>query len=127
MFRFTSHCRTANGLLLKSDTNHSGGTLGGVTNGEIVKLQGDSMYTGNNIVFRVAFKPVSSISLTQRTLSFEGKMEALEIKGRHDPCVLPRTAPLVESMTALVLADLALRQRARAGPSALPVISSPEI
>lgn len=77
---------------------------------------------GNDIVFRVAFKPVSSISQSQHTLSYDGQSSTLAIKGRHDPCVMPRTPPLVEAMSALVIADLALRQRARAGPKPLPIL-----
>lgn len=75
-------------------------------------------------MFRVAIKPVSSIAQKQHTLSYGGEESALEIKGRHDPCVLPRAPPLVESMTALVIADLSLRQRGRVGPRPLPVLSA---
>lgn len=81
-------------------TNRSGGTQGGITNGE-------------PIVFRVAFKPPATISVAQQTVDFAGKDVTLEAKGRHDPCVVPRAVPIVETMAALVLADLALRQRAR--------------
>ena len=81
-------------------TNRSGGTLGGISNGE-------------PIVFRVAFKPPATIGLPQETVDFEGVPVTLQAKGRHDPCVVPRAVPIVEAMAALVLADLALRQQAR--------------
>jgi chorismate synthase len=80
-------------------TNHSGGIQGGISNGEA-------------ITFRVAFKPVATIGRPQETADFTGKPVTLEAKGRHDPCVVPRAVPIVESMAALVLADLALRQSA---------------
>lgn len=79
-------------------TNHSGGVQGGISN-------------GMDIVFRVAFKPVASIGQKQKTISREGEETELEIKGRHDPCVVPRAVPIVEAMTALVLADHFLRNR----------------
>ncbi len=81
-------------------TNFSGGIQGGITNGE-------------PIVFRVAFKPPATISKQQDTVDFEGRAVQLEAAGRHDPCVVNRAVPIVESMAALVLADFALRQRAR--------------
>jgi chorismate synthase len=81
-------------------TNRSGGVQGGVTNGE-------------PIVFRVAFKPPATIGRAQQTAGFEGEPVTLEAKGRHDPCVVPRAVPIVESMAALVLADLALIQAMR--------------
>ncbi|MCK5528948.1 MAG: chorismate synthase [Kiritimatiellae bacterium] len=74
-------------------TNNSGGIQGGISNGE-------------PIIFRVAFKPVATISLPQDTVDYDGKPVVFEAKGRHDPCVLPRAVPIVESMAALVLADL---------------------
>jgi len=79
-------------------TNHSGGVQGGISN-------------GMDIVFRVAFKPVASIGKKQNTITREGKETELEIKGRHDPCVVPRAVPIVEAMTALILADHLLRNR----------------
>ena len=82
-------------------TNHAGGTLGGISSGEPV-------------VFRVAFKPVATIGKPQQTVDFDGKPVTLEAKGRHDPCVVPRAVPIVEAMAALVLLDLALRQKVRA-------------
>ena len=81
-------------------SNNSGGTQGGISNGE-------------PIYFRVAFKPVATIGIDQDTVDFEGKSVVLAAKGRHDPCVLPRAVPIVESMAALVLADSMLRQAAR--------------
>jgi len=79
-------------------SNHSGGVQGGISNGEPV-------------VIRVAFKPTATISSTQRTVDRSGQPTSLEARGRHDPCVLPRAVPMVEAMTALVLADHWLRQR----------------
>jgi chorismate synthase len=81
-------------------TNYSGGIQGGISNGE-------------PIVFRLGFKPPATISKTQHTADFAGKPTDLAAAGRHDPCVVNRAIPIVESMAALVLADLALRQRAR--------------
>ena len=85
---------------LKTVTNQSGGIQGGITNGQ-------------PIVFRVAFKPPATIGLAQETVDFEGSPVTLEAKGRHDPCVVPRAVPIVETMAALVLGDMALRQKAR--------------
>ncbi len=85
---------------LGTKTNYSGGVQGGISNGE-------------PIVFRVAFKPVATIGLSQETIDFKGEPVTLTAKGRHDPCVVPRAVPIVEAMAALVLADFALRQGAR--------------
>jgi chorismate synthase len=85
---------------LGTKTNYSGGVQGGISNGE-------------PLIFRVAFKPPATISLPQETVDFEGNDTVLEAKGRHDPCVVPRAVPIVESMSALVLADLALQQKMR--------------
>ena len=85
---------------LGTTTNYSGGVQGGISNGE-------------PIFFRVAFKPPATIGKAQNTADFDGNDTILEAKGRHDPCVVPRAVPIVESMAALVIADLALRQRAR--------------
>jgi len=82
-------------------TNHAGGVLGGIA-------------SGAEIVFRVAVKPTPSIARAQQTVDCRGKAQVCEIRGRHDPCLAPRMVPVVEAMAALVLADLALRQRARA-------------
>ena len=79
-------------------TNHSGGVQGGITN-------------GSDVIFRVAFKPTATISSTQETVDTENNPVELSATGRHDPCVLPRAVPLVESMTLLVLADHWLRQK----------------
>ncbi|MDQ3048282.1 MAG: chorismate synthase [Bacteroidota bacterium] len=83
---------------LKFKSNHSGGILGGISNGE-------------DIYFRVAFKPVATILQKQQTVNSEGKEVEMQGKGRHDPCVLPRAVPIVEAMAALVLADHVLRNR----------------
>jgi chorismate synthase len=82
-------------------TNFSGGVQGGISNGE-------------PIVFRVAFKPPATIGQFQVTADFDGSETILEAEGRHDPCVVPRAVPIVECMAALVIADLALRQRSMA-------------
>jgi chorismate synthase len=74
---------------LATKTNNAGGTLGGITN-------------GGDLHFRVAVKPVSTIGQAQETATYGGAATVLEAKGRHDPCVLPRTPPLVEAMAALV-------------------------
>lgn len=81
-------------------TNHSGGIQGGISNGEPVW-------------FRVAFKPPATIGLSQKTADFKGRDRVLEAKGRHDPCVVARAVPIVESMAALVLADCEMQQRSR--------------
>jgi chorismate synthase len=80
-------------------TNFSGGIQGGISNGE-------------DIYFRVAFKPTATIAREQDTITSSGKKTKLAARGRHDPCVLPRAVPMVEAMTALVLCDHALRQKA---------------
>ena len=86
---------------LGTRTNRSGGVQGGITNGE-------------PIIFRVAFKPPATIGQAQETADFDGQPVRLEAQGRHDPCVVPRAVPIVESMAALVLADLVLIQKMRA-------------
>ena len=83
-------------------TNRSGGIQGGISNGE-------------TIYFRVAFKPVATVMHEQDTVSEALKNTTLKGRGRHDPCVLPRAVPMVEAMTALVLVDHALRQKAQNG------------
>jgi chorismate synthase len=84
---------------VRTATNRSGGVQGGISNGE-------------NILFRVAFKPTSTIAREQKTVTATGEETTLAARGRHDPCVLPRAVPIVEAMAALVLCDHALRQRA---------------
>lgn len=86
--------------LLATKSNNAGGTLGGISHGA-------------DLVFRVPIKPVSTIGKAQATATFDGTATTLEARGRHDPCVLPRTPPLVEGMTALVLIDAALIQQSR--------------
>ena len=85
---------------IRAKTNRSGGVQGGITNGE-------------ELVFRVAFKPTATILRPQTTVDIEGKETELVGRGRHDPCVLPRAVPIVEAMTALVLVDHWLRQSAQ--------------
>jgi chorismate synthase len=85
-------------------TNRSGGIQGGISNGE-------------DIVFRVAFKPTATITSAQQTVTAAGENAELAARGRHDPCVLPRAVPIVEAMVRLVLCDHALRQRAQAAAS----------
>ena len=85
-----------------TETNRSGGVQGGITNGE-------------PILCRIAFKPTATISKPQKTVDKEGHEAILKAKGRHDPCVLPRAVVMVEAMASLVLVDLFLEQRARAG------------
>jgi chorismate synthase len=84
---------------IRTSTNYSGGIQGGISNGE-------------EIYFRVAFKPTATISREQKTVLVSRKTTTLAARGRHDPCVLPRAVPMVEAMVALVLCDHALRQRA---------------
>lgn len=84
---------------IKTQTNHSGGIQGGISNGEI-------------IWFKVAFKPVASIAMKQETLNTSLEKTQLKIQGRHDPCVVPRAVPIVEAMAALVVADHFLRAQA---------------
>ena len=67
--------------------------------------------TGANINFSVAFKPVASIAKEQSTVNKSGENVDLQIKGRHDPCVVPRAVPIVEAMAALVIADHLLRAK----------------
>ena len=83
---------------IRTRTNFSGGIQGGISN-------------GMDIYFRVAFKPVASISRDQDTVDAAGKEGSIRILGRHDPCVVPRAVPIVEAMAALVLADHSLRNR----------------
>ena len=73
-------------------TNHSGGIQGGISNGQ-------------DIYFRVAFKPVATLLKEQKTVDLEGNPTTLTAKGRHDPCVLPRAVPIVEAMAAITILD----------------------
>lgn len=88
------------GERIRTRTNRSGGIQGGISNGE-------------NIVVRAAFKPTATILKTQETVDIHGNPATLSGRGRHDPCVLPRAVPMVESMIALVLADHHLVHKAR--------------
>ncbi|MGG1596661.1 chorismate synthase [Paenibacillus naphthalenovorans] len=73
-------------------SNHSGGILGGIS-------------TGEEIIFRVAVKPTSSISVPQQTIRTSGEEQVIVTKGRHDPCICPRIVPVVEAMACLVIED----------------------
>ncbi len=84
----------------KTDSNLSGGIQGGISN-------------GMDIYFRVAFKPVATIMQNQQTIDSEGNLTEIHGKGRHDPCVVPRAIPIVEALTALVLADFYLLDKTR--------------
>jgi chorismate synthase len=88
---------------VRTRTNHAGGVLGGISNGE-------------DIVFRLAVKPTSTIAKNQHTLTQSGQVTEISAKGRHDPCVLPRAIPIVDAMAALVLIDHHLRHKAQNGP-----------
>jgi chorismate synthase len=83
---------------IRTTTNFSGGIQGGISNGE-------------DIYFRVAFKPVATIQAVQKSVSQSGEPTEFKAEGRHDPCVLPRAVPIVESMAALVIADFWLQQK----------------
>jgi len=84
----------------RTKTNRSGGIQGGISNGE-------------TIIIRVAFKPTSTIGQEQETVTRTGEETLMRGKGRHDPCVLPRACPMVESMVALVMADHIMQQHAQ--------------
>jgi len=83
---------------LSTASNHSGGIQGGISNGQ-------------DIYFRVAFKPVATLLREQPTVDFQGKSTTLTARGRHDPCVLPRAIPVVEAMAAMVILDHYLLQK----------------
>ena len=88
--------KTENGVRTK--TNNSGGIQGGISNGE-------------DIYFNVAFKPIATLLKEQNTVDRAENEVIINPKGRHDPCVLPRAVPIVESMAAIVLADHYLLNR----------------
>lgn len=83
--------RNENGKIV-TETNHSGGIQGGISNGQ-------------DIYFRVAFKPVATILMQQDTVNKEGDNTEIKARGRHDPCVLPRAVPIVEAMAAMTILD----------------------
>ncbi len=83
---------------IRTLTNHSGGVQGGISNGE-------------DIYWKVAFKPIATLLKEQNTVDIHGNEAVVNVKGRHDPCVLPRAVPIVEAMAALVLADHYLLNR----------------
>jgi chorismate synthase len=85
---------------VRTKSNYSGGIQGGISNGE-------------DIVFRVAFKPTATILRPQATVNVEGEPVELAARGRHDPCVLPRAVPIVEAMAVLVICDHWLRHKAQ--------------
>jgi chorismate synthase len=88
---------------IRTATNRSGGTQGGITNGE-------------DVVFRIAFKPTATVLRPQKTVRPDGRATELSAKGRHDPCVLPRAVPIVEAMAALVAVDHWIRDRGQNAP-----------
>lgn len=77
---------------VSTETNHSGGIQGGISNGQ-------------DIYFKVAFKPIATLLKEQKTIDKDLNETSIHVQGRHDPCVLPRAVPIVEAMAALVLAD----------------------
>ncbi len=87
------------GDTIKTRSNHSGGIQGGISN-------------GMDIYFRAAFKPVATIIPEQESINLSGESVTVTGRGRHDPCVVPRAVPIVEAMSALVIADHLLRHRA---------------
>ncbi len=95
---FVSSSEVENNKKITTSTNHSGGIQGGISSGQ-------------DIYFNVAFKPVATIMQDQQSVDKDGNELVVKGKGRHDPCVLPRAVPIVESMAALVIADFALRNR----------------
>ncbi|KAK6906960.1 chorismate synthase [Kwoniella mangroviensis CBS 8507] len=91
---------------LRTSTNWSGGIQGGISNGE-------------DIYFRVGFKPPATIAQEQPTARYDGSAGVLAAKGRHDPCVVPRAVPIVETMAAIVIMDMVLQQSARKSAASL--------
>lgn len=97
---------------LTTSTNWSGGVQGGITNGE-------------DVYFKVGFKSPATISQAQSTAQYDGTPGSLAARGRHDPCVVPRAVPIVESMAALVVMDQLMIQNARRATAApLPPVTS---
>jgi chorismate synthase len=84
---------------ISTSTNHSGGIQGGISNGQ-------------DIYFRVAFKPVATLLMEQETVDKEGNPTKMTARGRHDPCVLPRAVPVVEAMAAMTILDHFLLNKA---------------
>ncbi|EUD68543.1 chorismate synthase [Plasmodium inui San Antonio 1] len=95
--------------LLVTTTNNCGGILAGIT-------------TGNNIVFRSAIKPISSIQIEKETCNFFGQKCKLKVRGMHDCCILPRLPPIIEASTSIVIGDMILRQVAKYGHRELPFV-----
>jgi len=84
---------------VRTRTNNAGGILGGIS-------------TGEDIVFRAAVRPTASIGISQETVNIKGQTRTIEIKGRHDPCIVPRIVPVVEAMAAVVVTDCMLASAA---------------
>lgn len=84
---------------IRTQTNHSGGIQGGISNGE-------------DIYFRVAFKPIATLLMEQKTVDINGNETSITARGRHDPCVLPRAVPIVEAMAAMTILDNYLLDKA---------------
>lgn len=95
---FISVSSPHNKTQIRTITNHSGGVQGGISNGE-------------DIYFRVAFKPVATLLRQQQTVDSNGKETTIDVRGRHDPCVLPRAVPIVEAMAAITILDALLLQK----------------
>lgn len=93
-------------------SNHSGGIQGGISNGE-------------DIVMRIAFKPVATLLRPQTTINSDGQATTLQARGRHDPCVLPRAVPIVEAMAAITILDHYLRALSQHIPTKSTPIAKP--
>jgi chorismate synthase len=88
-----------------TETNHAGGIVGGITN-------------GNDLVFRIVVKPTSSTPKEQQTLNLEnGNIESFSVKGRHDLCIALRVPVVLEAVTAMVIADLLMVDKSRFNPA----------
>jgi len=85
---------------VRTKTNNSGGIQGGISNGE-------------DVYFKVAFKPTATIAKPQKTVTIDDEEITLQVSGRHDPCILPRVAPVVSAMAAIVVMDHYLRHKAQ--------------